>query len=191
MGNQKAKAPQGQSRCKALTANGVQSNAALKDVDFPWDLKTLSALKIKEIRAKYPNVPEHALAKPKPYKDSTANGLTKCIIDAINLSGGQAERISNTGRVIDNSYTYTNVVGQQKTIGGVKFVPGTGTNGTADISAIWQGKSLKIELKIGRDKLSEAQKRYRDKVEASGGIYIVARSYEGFVEALERRLNDE
>ncbi|WP_460544765.1 hypothetical protein, partial [Echinicola sediminis] len=124
-GVKKAKAPHGQSRCKALTANGVQSNAVIKDNYLPGNLKELAALKMMEIRAKYPNVPEHALTKPKPYNDSKANGLTGCIIDAINLSGGQAERISNTGRVIDNSYTYTDVIGKRKTIGGVKFIPGT------------------------------------------------------------------
>lgn len=160
-----------------------------KYVHFPPDLQTLTKLKAKHLRAKYPNIPAYAISKPK-YKDNTSNGLTKCIITAINLCGGQAERISNTGRVIDTSYTYTNVIGQKKTIGGIKYIPGTGTNGTADVSAIWNGLSLKIEVKIGRDKLSEAQKQYRDKVEANGGIYIVARSYRGFVEELEGRLKN-
>ncbi|MEX2336366.1 MAG: hypothetical protein WD555_03745 [Fulvivirga sp.] len=155
---------------------------------FPRNLKELRQLKNDYLRAKYPNVPRHGIGKVKPYKDTTANGLTRCIIDAFNFCEGQAERISNTGRVIDNSYTYTNVIGQKKTIGGKKYIPGTGTNGTADISAIWNGLSLKIEVKIGRDKLGEAQEKYRDRIEASGGVYIVARSYEDFVLELEKKL---
>lgn len=157
---------------------------------FPLNVKQLTELRACLQREKFPNVPDHARPKEKGYEDRTANGLTRCIIDAINFSGGQAERISNTGRVIDNSYTYTNVIGQTKTVGGMKFVPGTGTNGTADISALWLGKTLKIETKIGRDKLSPAQEAYREKIEAAGGIYIVARSFEGFVSELERRLGD-
>lgn len=69
-------------------------------------------------------------------------------------------------------------------------MPGTGTNGTADISALWMGKSIKVEVKIGRDKVSQAQLNYRAKIEAAGGIYLVAKSYEGFVFELERRLKN-
>jgi hypothetical protein len=161
-----------------------QSNISI----LPRNLKELGHSKTNYLRAKYPNVPDHAIGKGKPYSDKTANGLTKCIIDAINLCGGQAERISNTGRVIDTSSTYTNVIGQRKTMGGSKYIPGTGTNGTADISAIYKGLSLKIEVKIGRDKLSAVQEKYRDQVEASGGIFIIARSYESFVLELGRRI---
>lgn len=157
---------------------------------LPRNIKELSLKRVQHQKEKYPLVPDHARPKPKVYCDRTANGLTRCIIDAINFCGGHAERISNTGRVIDSSYTYTNVIGQTKTVGGLKFVPGTGTNGTADVSALWKGKSLKIEVKIGRDKVSQAQMIYRAKIEAAGGIYIVAKSYEGFVFELERRLRN-
>ena len=87
------------------------------------------------------------------YNDSTANGLTKCVIDYINLIGGQAERISNTGRYIDESRIVTDVLGNRKKIGTGKYIKGTGTNGTADISATFKGKSIKIEIKM-KDKQS-------------------------------------
>lgn len=157
---------------------------------LPKNIKDLGLLRSKIQREKYPSVPDHARPKPKIYSDRTANGLTRCIIDAINFCGGHAERISNTGRVINSSYTYTNVLGQTKQVGGLQFVPGTGTNGTADISALWMGKSIKVEVKIGRDKVSQAQLNYRAKIEAAGGIYLVAKSYEGFVFELERRLKN-
>jgi hypothetical protein len=48
------------------------------------------------------------------YIDTTANGLTKCVIDYINFIGGQAERISNTGRYIDESRIVTDVLGNRK-----------------------------------------------------------------------------
>ncbi len=168
-----------------LVSNQMQQSNILI---FPRNLKELGYRKASFLRAKYPIVPAHAISKGKPYSDKMANGLTRCIIDSINHSGGQAERISNTGRVIDKSYTYQDVIGKTKTIGSVKWIPGSGTNGSADISATIAGRSVKIEVKIGKDKLSEDQKKYRDQIEASGGIYIVARSYEGFVLELERRL---
>ena len=115
------------------------------------------------------------------YIDTTANGLTKCVIDYINLIGGQAERISNTGRYIDNSKIVTDVLGNRQKIGSGKYIKGTGTNGTADISATFKGKSIKIEIKM-KDKQSEAQKEYQQAIERAGGIYFICHNFDEFLE---------
>jgi len=49
----------------------------------------------------------------KPMKDNSANELTKAVIRFIRLSGGQAERISVTGRTISTQKTYTDVLGHR------------------------------------------------------------------------------
>jgi len=116
---------------------------------------------------------------PRTYTDKTANGLTKMIIDWINYNGGQAERINTTGRLI-KAKTYKDVMGIKKTIGQDKWIKGTGTLGSADISATIQGKSVKIEVKIGRDKLSEHQKQYQQAIEKAGGIYYIAKDFDSF-----------
>ena len=126
---------------------------------------------------KYDNQPY--LVKPK-FSGKTANGLTKAIIKFIQLSGGQAERISTTGRMIDQRKTYTDVVGVRRTIGSTKWIPSTSTKGSADISATINGKSVKIEVKIGRDRQSEAQKKYQSDIERAGGIYYLAKDFESF-----------
>jgi hypothetical protein len=115
------------------------------------------------------------------YNDSTANGLTKCVTDYINLIGGQAERISNSGRYIDESKIVTDVLGNRKKIGTGKYIKGTGTNGTADISATYKGKSIKIEIKM-KDKQSEAQKEYQQSIERAGGIYFICHNFEEFLD---------
>ena len=115
------------------------------------------------------------------YIDTTANGLTKCVIDYINFSGGQAERISNTGRYIDESRIVTDVLGNRKKIGTGKYIKGTGTNGTADISATFKGKSIKIEIKM-KDKQSEVQKEYQQAIERAGGIYFICHNFDEFLE---------
>ena len=102
---------------------------------------------------------------PRTYTDKTANGLTKMIIDWINFNGGQAERISTTGRYL---------VAQRK------WIKGTGTKGSADISATIQGKSVKIEVKIGKDKMSEDQHKYKQSIESAGGIYYIAKDFDSF-----------
>jgi hypothetical protein len=56
------------------------------------------------------------------------------------------------------------------------------TVGTADISATIRGRSVKIEVKIGRDRQSDAQKRYQASIEAAGGIYYIARNIDDFMQ---------
>jgi hypothetical protein len=129
---------------------------------------------------KYPRMPKEYIAKRK-YTDATANGLTKCIIHFVKANGYQAERISNTGRYIDNSKIVTDSMGFQKRIGSGQYIKGTGTNGTADLSLTIKGKSIKAEIKIGKDRQSEAQKKYQADIERAGGIYIIVKDFDEFI----------
>lgn len=115
------------------------------------------------------------------FTDSTANGLTKCVTRFLQLKGWQAERISNTGRYIDNSKIVENVMGHKMKIGSGKYINGTGTNGTADISATVMGRSIKLEVKIGKDRQSDAQKVYAENVRKAGGIYEIITDYNQFL----------
>lgn len=130
-------------------------------------------------RQKYPAVPAEWLAKTK-YNDRTANGLTRCVIDFLTFKGWQAERINSMGRMVDDRKTYIDVVGRYKTIGSVKWVKGTSTAGTADISATIAGRSVKIEIKIGTDRQSHWQRNYQQVIERSGGLYFIAKSFQEF-----------
>jgi hypothetical protein len=65
---------------------------------------------------------------------------------------------------------------------GVTWTKGTSTAGSADISATIKGRSVKIEVKIGKDRQSEAQKRYQENIEKAGGTYIIAKDFDSFVE---------
>ena len=140
----------------------------------------LQELYLKDFKEKYPNVPDHCIPMQK-FNDTTANGLTKTIIMFIQYIGGQAERVSSMGRMIDNRKVSTDVLGRQRTIGTMKYIPGTSTNGTADISAIYKGISFKIEVKIGKDKQSEAQKKYQQDVQRAGAVYVIAKDFDNFI----------
>lgn len=127
--------------------------------------------------ATHPNMaatfPRSYFVKPKR-TDETANGLTRCILDYIKLHGGQAERISIAGR----AHEVKNMAGRCV---GIRWTQSHMTKGTADISATIGGRSVKIEVKIDRDRQSEAQREYQRQVEAAGGIYYIARDFESFV----------
>lgn len=143
-------------------------------------IKELTDIALRAKKRKYPSLPDHGLSV-KSYSDKTANGLTRCIIDFLRFEGWQAERINCTGRLIDNRQVITDVIGRHKRIGSSQWIPTSGQRGTADISAIIQGCSIKIEVKIGRDRQSPAQKEYQRQVEQSGGVYFIARSWMEFV----------
>lgn len=122
-------------------------------------------------RNRYVNVPSHAVPSNQ-YTDKTANGLTRCIVDYIRFTGGMAERVSNMGRPI-------------KIMRGYKWIPGAGRSGTADIHATIAGRTVMIEVKIGRDVQSVAQVRYAADIIRAGGRYLIVKSFEDFLNQLE------
>lgn len=141
-------------------------------------IKALCRLSMRAKMGKYPNMPERFIPAPK-YSDKTANGLTKCVIDFIRLQGGQAERVANMGRLVDDRSK--SVLGQS--IGGQKWIKGTGKNGSADIHATIRGRSVKIEVKCaatGDNNQSPLQIAYQKEVEQAGGVYVIARTFKGF-----------
>ena len=134
----------------------------------------LHELLINRYSITHPNIPPNYIVKT-VYKDQTANGLTKAICDWINLHGYQAERINTMGTAREKKTTGGKVIG-------VTWTKGTSTAGSADISATIKGRSVKIEVKIGKDRQSEAQKRYQENIERAGGTYYIARNFDDFVD---------
>jgi hypothetical protein len=141
----------------------------------------LHELLVKRYSITHPNIPPNYIVKT-VYKDQTANGLTKAICDWINLHGYQAERINTMGTAREKKTTGGKVIG-------VTWTRGTSTAGSADISATIKGRSVKIEVKIGRDRQSEAQKRYQEMIERAGGTYYIARDFDEFVEFYHEFVN--
>lgn len=150
-------------------------------------LDRLKELKLSASIKDHPNVPRYAIALPK-YTDATANGLTRCITDFLQLSGHQAERINTMGRPIDNRKQVTDVIGRTKTIGSMTWGKSTATKGSADISATIHGRSVKIEVKIGKDRQSEDQKVYQANIERSGGQYWIAKNFDDFIKKYDEFL---
>jgi len=134
----------------------------------PQAVKDLERLALDYFRRNHPNFPEAAIP-PQSYRDDSANGLTRCIVDFIRLHGGQAERINTTGM-------------PEQRGGRVVWRKSNTTKGSADISATIAGRSVKVEVKIGHDRQSEVQRRYQAAVEQAGGLYFIAKDFTQFVE---------
>ncbi len=132
----------------------------------------LKQMKLKHIEDKAPSffsVSGGYKMKVKPYNDNSANGLTRCIYDFITFSGGYVNRISTTGTM-------------RKIYGEMKWTKGNSNKGAFDLRFVYQGISGDIEIKIGRDKMSQAQTNEMEKIKRAGGYAFVARSFTEFLE---------
>jgi hypothetical protein len=141
----------------------------------------LKALELDDLRLKYPSIDERYIPYTK-WSDNSANALTKCVIAYITFRGGQAERISSQGQYREGAKIQvgTGEIAYHKQLPG-KWTPGQSTKGTADISSTIRGRSVKIEIKYGKDVQSQVQKEYQASVERAGGVYIIVRTFDEFV----------
>ena len=136
----------------------------------------LKRMKLNSIKAKAPDFFKLSGSydmKVKPYRDTTANGLTSAIIDFIIFSGGDAVRINCQGQV-------------RKINGRMTWTHGSTRKGISDIHAIFQGRHISIEIKIGNDKQSDDQVKESERVRRAGGRYYVAKNMESFLEWWEQ-----
>ncbi|NLV18652.1 MAG: hypothetical protein GXY51_04085 [Bacteroidetes bacterium] len=152
----------------------------------------LEQLAMAHARKMHPTIPYLASRK---YRDDSANGLTRCIIDFLRLTGHQAERINCTGRYIDGTKVVRDTIGRTYKIGSIKRLFTSGQKGTSDISAIVKTTNgsvipWKVEVKTGRDSQSEAQRIYQKQVESAGGIYSIVRSFDDFIKHYNCLCND-
>ena len=122
--------------------------------------------------------------------DNNTNGLTQCILYFLKYEGCQAERINTTGKFTDNRKIVVDAVGFQREIGSKSWQKGTGTKGSADISAtipvsihgVMVGLSVKIEVKFGKDRQSIEQKKYEQSINDAGGVYMIVKDMDSFIE---------
>ena len=132
----------------------------------PQSVKELERLHFEAKKLRYPNNP--AVIKTS-FRDDTANGLTKTIIAWLKLNGHFGARMNTTG-------TYSAKLG--------KYIHSGARKGMADIQAIINGKHVSIEVKTGKDRIRPDQMKVKSEVEAAGGVYIIASTFDNFLEQI-------
>lgn len=125
-------------------------------------VKDLEVMADQDARMKHPDMPFLA---PRKFRDDSANSLTKCITTYLRLKGAFVSRINNTG-IYDKQLQ--------------RFRPGTSRKGLPDVVCTWRGKSIMIEVKHGRDRMSEHQERIKQEQERSGGLFFICHSFDEF-----------
>ena len=138
---------------------------------LPTSLKELREFAMQLNKGKYSNVPAHAVPKPQPFKDSSANELTKSVIyDLIHVRGAAAYRINNVGIWDAKRGTY-------RKGGTVKGIP--------DIIGVLDGRFIGIEIKYGTDRQSADQKVVEQEIQGAGGVYFIAKTYADYLEKMQ------
>jgi len=124
-------------------------------------------------------VKDHGIPLIKYPKVSSANGLTILAKNVFNWNGHHLERVNSTGRPIDRRKEYVNVLSQRKIAGSIDWIPGTGDTGTADCHGHFHSPEhkfaipIRIEIKYGKDRQREEQKKYEAKMHATKAIYTI------------------
>jgi len=107
-------------------------------------------------------------------KPETANQIQANIIRVVNFQPGCVAVRINTVGIWDASKGV-----HRKSNGG---------KGTEDVICCIRGRYVGIEVKAGKDRQSEDQKRRQFEVERAGGIYFIARSTDHFLDFFTRIL---
>lgn len=139
-------------------------------------IKDFKRQRMEHLAATHPNVPTHALPG-KDYSDKTANGLQTLIKDFCEVQGVRCTRQGNEGRYRPGQ-SVTDVIGRTRIMKGT-WLPGQ-NNGRADIEILIKGRVHYVEVKIGDDKQSDAQKTFQAEVERAGASYDIVKSWDDF-----------
>lgn len=119
--------------------------------------------------------------RPNFPKVSKSNGLTMYIVNYLTWMGFRATRINVTGRLIEQP---------EKQESGIylatkKYIHSSTRKGSADISSTIRGRSVQWEVKVGRDRPSEAQIKEQQRERRAGGEYFFVHTPDEFLTLLD------
>lgn len=113
------------------------------------------------------------------FKETCANDIEKAIERFARITGFLAERTKTQGRMMDAKYVDT-VYGRVQT-STAKMVTSTSRKGSSDMKILIKGNPIAVEIKFKKDRQSEVQAQYQKDYEASGGTYIIVKTFEEFL----------
>lgn len=128
-------------------------------------------------KIKYPNAYKDGFyLEPKLPKINESNGLTTFICNYLSWRDHRATRINVSGRLVEGKEKQPSGV----TLGVKKWIKSSTRKGTADISATIKGRSVMIEIKVGKDRPREDQLLEQARERKAGGVYEFIKTPEEF-----------
>lgn len=120
-------------------------------------------------------------------KVTTANGLTKFIVNYLDWTGCHGNRIAAMGRMIKQGKDTVTPMGTIKAKS--VMIPGATKKGTADVLSVINGRSVAWEIKIGKDRISEAQVKQQQAIRRAGGYYYFVPDVDTFFTIYDKFMN--
>jgi hypothetical protein len=125
---------------------------------------------------------------PKYPAVAKANGLTMFVTNLLKWTGNHGERTNTMGRPIEKTAPRFNILSGQieQIANGIEWQKGTGTKGSSDIKGHINVKGhtfpipVYIEIKAGKDRMSDDQKEYQKSVTSTGALYAIVKTPEDF-----------
>jgi len=132
----------------------------------PDSLRQLERLHLERKNAKRPGFAHIKTT----FRDDSANALTRSITAWLQLHGHFAARVNTTG-------TYNQKL--------KKYIHSGSRRGMADITAVINGRHVSIEIKHGKDRILPEQLKVKSEIEQAGGIYIIASTFDNFLQQIK------
>lgn len=107
------------------------------------------------------------------FDDNGTNALTKSVVAYLTMHGCRAARINTQGN-------YNQHLGM--------FIKSGSTKGMPDVVATIRGLSVDIEVKYKKDTQSKVQKEIETAQKNAGGVYMMVRTFDDFLEKIEKYL---
>jgi len=149
-------------------------------------------------KSQYPTAYADGHLTPTKSLDVTkTNGLTKFICNYLNWLGHHAERTNNMGTPKKKTFQKFNIFTQKLVTvdNGVEWAKGNGTKGSSDIKGHFRNPKYAfsipfyIEVKVGKDRLSDDQIDYGTKVSNTGALYAVVKNVDDFFDFYNKAIN--
>lgn len=113
--------------------------------------------------------------------------IESVIIKMLKDIGADPVKVQDTGKYIDRSRTVTDVLGRKRTIGSGEWVKDkTVKPGRADVRCFFNGKMYNLEVKVGADRLSDAQKKEQVRAATNGEEYVIIKTIDDFLDIYDK-----
>lgn len=116
------------------------------------------------------------------HREYLSKWLEAVIVKILRSLGADPIKAPDKGTYRDNSKVVTDVVGFQRKVGSGQWTKNKNVRpGRADIKCYFNSKMHNLEIKVGKDRMSEAQKREQQRAEANGEVYMIIKTIDDFL----------
>lgn len=136
---------------------------------------------------RYPLEPKDFFYKNVKHREYLSKFIESVIVKVLRSYGADPEKPNDKGKSIDTSKEFIDVVGFTRKIGGRTFIKDKNVKaGRADIKCFFNGKMYNMEVKVGKDRLSDQQKIEMQRALKNGEEYIIIKTVDDFIELINK-----